>query len=151
MNKQARNHARASRPATWNSDRKMVCLDTDFMVAYLRKDPAAKEKLQELESLHEPLHTTVINAFELYKGAFRAKDPKTELARVDALLDAFFMLALDRDSAKAAGGAFHHIRSNAIGESDLLIASIALANKQVVVTRNRKHFERVPNLQVEEW
>lgn len=121
------------------------------MVAYLRKDAAAKEKLQELESLREPLHTTVINAFELYKGAFRAKDPKTELARVDALLDAFFMLALDRDSAKAAAGAFRHIRSNAIGESDLLIASIALANKQVVVTRNRKHFERVPNLQVEEW
>ncbi|AIC16407.1 type II toxin-antitoxin system VapC family toxin [Nitrososphaera viennensis] len=127
----------------------MVCLDTDFMVAYLRKDAAARDKLQELESAQEPLHTTVINAFELYKGAFNAKDTRAELARVDALLDAFFILALDRDSARAAG-AFHN-RSNPVGESDLLIGSIALANKQVLITKNKKHFERIPGLKVEGW
>lgn len=127
----------------------MVCLDTDFMVAYIRKDPAARDKLKELESSQEPLHTTVINAFELYKGAFKAKDQRAELARVDALLDAFFILALDRDSARAAGAS--HDRSNPVAESDLLIASIALANKQTLITKNRKHFERIPGLQVEGW
>lgn len=127
----------------------MVCLDTDFMIACLRKDQKAKDKLEELESVQEPLHTTVINAFELYKGAFNAKDVRTELARVDALLDAFFILALDRDSARAAG-AFHD-RSNPIGESDLLIASISIAHKQVLITRNKKHFERIAGLQVESW
>jgi tRNA(fMet)-specific endonuclease VapC len=128
----------------------MVCLDTDFLVAYLRKDSAARDKLKELESAQEPLHTTVINAFELYKGAFKAKDSKAELARVDALLDAFFILALDRDSARAAGASSYD-RSNPVGESDLLIASIALANKQKLITRNKKHFERVPGLDIEGW
>lgn len=127
----------------------MVCLDTDFLVAYLRSDPGAKSKLEELESRQERLHTTVINAFELYRGAFRARNGALEIARVDALLDAFFMLALDRDSARSAGAL--HDRSNSIGESDLLIASIALANKQALVTRNKKHFERVQGLQLEAW
>jgi predicted nucleic acid-binding protein len=127
----------------------MVCLDTDFMVAYLRKDPEAKSKLEELESLKEPLHTTTINAYELYKGAHRANNPSVELLKVDALLDAFFILALDRDSARSAASL--QDRSKPIGESDLLIGSIALANKQRLVTRNKKDFARIPGLTVEAW
>jgi tRNA(fMet)-specific endonuclease VapC len=59
------------------------------------------------------------------------------------------LLALDRDSAKAAGAI--NDKSNPIGESDLLIASIVLANKQVLITRNKKHFERISGLKVEDW
>ena len=127
----------------------MVCLDTDFLVAYLRKDPAARSKLEELDLKEEPLHTTTINAFELYKGAHKANDTTNELAKVDKLLDAFFMLTMDRDSAKLAG--ILHNKSNSIGEADLLIASIALSNKQVLITRNKKHFEQVSGLMVERW
>jgi tRNA(fMet)-specific endonuclease VapC len=131
----------------WNS--KMACLDTDFMVAYLRKDPEAKSKLEKLESSKEPLYTTTINAYELYKGAFRASNPDAELLKVDTLLDAFFILALDRDSARSAASL--QDRSKPIGESDLLIGSIALANKQTLITRNRKDFERMPGLHLEGW
>ena len=35
--------------------------------------------------------------------------------------------------------------------ADLTIAATALANDLVVVTRNVRHFERVPDLQVENW
>ncbi len=127
----------------------MVCLDTDFLVAYLRKDPTARSKLEELDLKEEPLHTTTINAFELYKGAHKANDTTNGLAKVDKLLDAFFMLTMDRDSAKLAG--VLHNKSNSIGDADLLIASIALSNKQVLITRNKKHFEQVSGLMVERW
>ena len=57
------------------------------------------KKLLEFESKAEPLYTTVVNAFEPYKRAFKARDPKMALARADALLDAFFfMLALYRET-----------------------------------------------------
>jgi hypothetical protein len=36
------------------------------------------------------------------------------------------------------------LKSETIGDRDLFIASIALANKQTLVTKNKKHFERVP-------
>lgn len=127
----------------------MVCLDTDFLISYLRKESAAKNKLEELDLKQEPLHTTTINAFELYKGAYKAKDSSSELAKVDKLLDAFFILALDRDSAKLAG--VLNNKSSPIGESDLLIASIALSSKQALITRNKKHFDKIPGLKVESW
>lgn len=49
--------------------------------------------------MQEPLHTTIINAYELYKGAFKSKkDSRAELAKVDALLDVLFLLAFDRQT-----------------------------------------------------
>jgi tRNA(fMet)-specific endonuclease VapC len=38
-----------------------------------------------------------------------------------------------------------------IRRNDLLIASICLANRAVLVTRNVKHFKQFPNLEVENW
>lgn len=38
-----------------------------------------------------------------------------------------------------------------VGTHDLRIASIALARGVVVVTQNRRDFERVPELHVEDW
>jgi tRNA(fMet)-specific endonuclease VapC len=38
-----------------------------------------------------------------------------------------------------------------IGLSDLLIASIALANNLILVTNNTREFSRVNGLQIEDW
>jgi tRNA(fMet)-specific endonuclease VapC len=38
-----------------------------------------------------------------------------------------------------------------IGRADVIIASVALANKAILVTRNRRHFSVVPGLTVENW
>jgi tRNA(fMet)-specific endonuclease VapC len=50
---------------------------------------------------------------------------------------------------------FEEFRKNSkyrkIGRADMLIASICLANRAVLVTRNVKHFSQFPNLEVENW
>jgi tRNA(fMet)-specific endonuclease VapC len=38
-----------------------------------------------------------------------------------------------------------------IGHADLLAASVALANRATLVTRNLRHFRRIPNLELENW
>jgi tRNA(fMet)-specific endonuclease VapC len=39
----------------------------------------------------------------------------------------------------------------AIGATDVLIAATALTNGCTLVTRNRREFDRVPGLEVEDW
>ena len=69
----------------------------------------------------------------------------------------------ERDLAKirivpvdsAAAAEFDSLRQNrklrTIGRADLLIASIARARDATLVTRNLRHFEKVPGLRVENW
>ncbi len=40
---------------------------------------------------------------------------------------------------------------NIVADMDLLIASICLANNLTLVTNNTRHFEKIPNLILENW
>ena len=55
----------------------------------------------------------------------------------------------------AAASEFDRLRQlkglRGVGRPDLLIASIALAKKATLVTRNVRHFRLIPNLRVENW
>lgn len=129
----------------------MVCLDTDFLIAYIRGQQAVKIHLGEFIKREEPIHTTMINVAELYWGAFGADYVQEEIAKVEDLLDSLFILNLDRNSAKIAGDIYNKTKSSPIGESDILIASIAMANGQTLLTRNARHFERVHGLKIASW
>ena len=96
------------------------------------------------------MFTTIINVAEYYAGTFRSKT-KGAVKNARDYLQQFSILMLDEDSALLWGRLYGELKSNAISERDLFIASIALANKQTLITRNKKHFERVPGLEVEGW
>ena len=38
-----------------------------------------------------------------------------------------------------------------LADADLFIGAIAAANRAVVVTGNRRHYERIPGVTVEDW
>lgn len=129
----------------------MVCVDTDFMVDLDRGRPKAFDKLQQLEAAGEAVFITAITVAELYNGAHRSKNREQALADVSDALSRFQVLGLDYESAKIWGELASQLKSNSIGDLDLFIASIAIANRQALITRNARHFERVPGLQVQDW
>ena len=59
----------------------MVCLDTDIMISFLRKDPAAIEKIKGLLENNHKLTTTPINAIELYVGAHKSKNMQINMTQ----------------------------------------------------------------------
>ena len=58
-----------------------VCLDTDFLVALLRNRLEASKKAEEYDSLGVEASTTLMNAFEIYLGAFRLKEAEKTLSK----------------------------------------------------------------------
>ena len=123
----------------------MIVADTDVLIDFLAgRDPAASRVSFELESRH--FGTTAVTRFELLSGA---RD-RTAEGLVRRLLDALTTLPLDRASADRAAEIRRRLeaKGEGIGMADSLIAGIVLAHDGLLLTRNRRHFERVEGLKL---
>lgn len=121
----------------------MIVADTDVLIDYLRGEgPLADRVAFELE---HGLATTVVTAFELWAGAIGSR--KRERA-VDTLLGALTILPLDAEDARCAASLRRALETGGktIGMADSLIAGMCVRHRAVLITRNRAHFERVPDL-----
>lgn len=131
----------------------MVCLDTSFLIALIRRDPDAEAKLLSFAASEEGVCTTPITACELYAGAFKSRLRESEAKKVKELLLRMEML----DFSVQACERFGRIRSQLedsgtpIGDFDIMIGSIALAHNQPILTRDVEHFEKIPGLIVDTW
>jgi len=130
----------------------MACLDTDIMVALLRGEEKAINKIAALEFI-EPLSTTPLNATELFKGAYRSKFSQENVIQVQNLLSNLKILDYDLESARQSAQIIEKMRKKGktVGDMDSIIAGIAIANNESLVTRNVKHFKRIPGLKVIKW
>ncbi len=121
----------------------MMIADTDVLIDYLQGRGATADRIA-LEIEHAQLHTTAVSRFELLAGARSARQEKL----VAQLLAALPCLPLDAAAADRAADVRRSLEKGgrSIGMGDSLIAGIVLANKGILLTRNRQHFERVPGL-----
>ena len=73
------------------------------------------------------------------------------LHRSEELLSEMFLVGVDGPAADQFDRLRRLKRLKKIGRADLLIASIALANRATLVTRNLRHFRQVADLKLENW
>lgn len=101
-----------------------------------------------IHTLRGGLATSTINLFELVRGA---QDADTE-ARIRRLTSDFEILPVDSEAAMRASAVWKALRSQGIpiDTGDILIAGVALANQMSLVTRNVRHFARIPGLDLVE-
>jgi tRNA(fMet)-specific endonuclease VapC len=94
------------------------------------------------------LHITPVVAGELAAGTSLSSRQRWE-----EFVMPFRILDLTRDVSWAYGRAYRHLADNGllIGANDLWIAAAGLAYGFPVVTRNVRHYRRVPGLEVAEY
>jgi len=121
----------------------MTVADTDVLIDFLAGIGPAVPRITE-ELSRGVLCTTVINRFELLTGARSTRQEKQWLE----FLSAFTLLPLDEASADKAASIRRGLdrTGNSIPMADCLIAGIVWCNGGELLTRNRRHFERVPDL-----
>jgi len=137
----------------------MHLLDTDTLTHLHAGHPRVIEHLRRLDD--PEVGTTIITKIELLRGRFEfmlKAANGTELlrahqllARTEELLVQILVVSVD----EAAATTFDRLRAvtrlRRIGRADLLIASIALAHRATLVTRNMRHFQQIPGLSVTNW
>ncbi|OQY41686.1 MAG: twitching motility protein PilT [Anaerolineaceae bacterium 4572_78] len=73
------------------------------------------------------------------------------LNRSESSLDKLIVIPFDTNAINHFESLQAVKRLRKIGRADLLIASIVLAHKATLVTRNMRHFRQIPNLRVVNW
>lgn len=118
-------------------------LDTDILIDYLRGRGPGAELLSELGPGRYLV--TAVSAFELALGSSHRRDPEPVLALLDTPT-----LALTPRAGLLGGAALATLRreGQAIDVRDALQAGVCLDADRPLVTRNLKHFDRVPGLRV---
>lgn len=123
-------------------------VDSDWVASYLK---GRKEALDLLTSLgREGLAISLISFGEIYEGIYYGPDPKSHEAGFRNFLKWVNVLPLNRKIMQR----FAHLRGELrrkgrlIGDPDILIAATALYHNLTLVTRNIKHFQRIPDLKL---
>jgi tRNA(fMet)-specific endonuclease VapC len=140
----------------------MILIDTDH--ATFLKYPESERGHRLIERLNalpasEVVGTTIITVEERMRGwlaviakektALRQVAGYRELAKLFDFYQEFEIAPFD----EAAAQRFDDLRGQRLrlGTMDLKIAAIALANNALLLSANRRDFERVPGLRVENW
>jgi tRNA(fMet)-specific endonuclease VapC len=134
----------------------LYIFDTDHLSLYGRSHPTISTKLNTTSVL---LITTAINAEEQLRGRLaqisEAKDEAKQAVAYQWLTETITFLSTFQilQYTAQAQAIYQILKANRIrvGTQDLRIASIVLANNGVLLTRNLKDFEKVPDLLVQDW
>jgi len=123
----------------------MFVADTDVLIDFLRGGGEAGRIRIELKA--GGLFTTAVTAFELCAGA----GSPAQSATVETLLAALTILPLDLAAARRAAGIQRDLarKGEKIGMADSLIGGICLERDAILLTRNRRHYKRVPGLRLD--
>ena len=134
-------------------------LDTDILSNLHRGDSRIIARLKQVEA--SDFAITIVTRIEMLRGRFdfflKAQSAADILRAQHLLLQSEIALqqleiipfdldaAVEFDRMNKAGLA------RKVGHADLIVASIALSQRAILVTRNLRHFRQVPGLQVVNW
>ena len=126
----------------------MLLVDSDWIISGLGGQATALALLGGLKS--QGLAISAITVGEVLEGAYLGTDIGTSLARFRRYLEGFAVLSVTEPVAEVFAQLRATLRrqGNLIPDMDLLIAATALAFDLPLLTRNRRHFVRVPGLRL---
>jgi predicted nucleic acid-binding protein len=123
-----------------------MMLDSSFLIDLLRGDERAVETAKSLDD--EPVSISSIVRFEVFQGL--SVNHRKRLERDFASLAT---IAFDADQADIAASIADRLyrKGEPIDPQDAMIAAAAIATGKTLLTRNEKHFSRIPQLRTETY
>ncbi|MCF2488189.1 type II toxin-antitoxin system VapC family toxin [Dyadobacter sp. CY347] len=122
---------------------KILMIDTCVLIDYFRKKDKSNSKLVQIADRFEQIAISSITEFEIYTGA----TPDQRSFRKSMLFEVL-VISFDSSAAHYAAEIQQDLkrRRYAIDKADLFIAATAIANDTLFYTLNRKHFDKISEL-----
>jgi predicted nucleic acid-binding protein len=119
-------------------------IDSDYLIDALIGRPAALATLDLLTEQGTAI--SIISLGEVFEGAYSDPDPAERLARMRRVLGRFRILSLTEPVMERFARIRAYLRraGQLIPDLDLLIAATAIHHGLQLVTRNLRHFGRIP-------
>lgn len=127
----------------------MYLLDTDTVIDLLHYSGNVSQRLSHVAPRDVAIATMTLA--ELRFGALNSTDARRNLNELDRLLVRIETIPFDARCAGIHADVRFAMRSQAIGQHDLIIAACALATDRTLVSSKLREFSRVPGLRVESW
>ncbi len=126
-------------------------LDTNICIFTVKNRP--QHVREAFNRHHGQLCMSSISLMELIYGAEKSAAPERNLSVVEGFAARLEVLAYDEMAAAHTGQLRAELARGGtpIGPYDQLIAGHARSRGLILVTNNRREFDRVPGLRVEDW
>ncbi len=126
----------------------MYLLDADWIIQALANRQPAVATLERLASSR--VYVSYITVGEVYERAFTYANPQAHLVSFRHFLSPYRLLGLSHPIMErfAETRAFLRKRGQGLADFDLLVGATALHHDLTVLTFNRRHFERIPDLKL---
>jgi tRNA(fMet)-specific endonuclease VapC len=126
-------------------------LDTNIVIYVIKRRPAHVGDVFNLRA--GQMAVSAITLSELMHGVEKSSDPARNLAVVEDFQSRLFVLPYGPKASVHYGSirAALEREGRTIGVNDLHIAAHARSEGLTLVTNNRREFDRVPGLIVEDW
>lgn len=123
-------------------------IDTDWLIDYLSGRPQAVELLESL--IPAPFFISIITYAEVYEGVYYGQNPQQQEQAFGQFLQAASVVGISEEVAQVWATIRGSLRRTGllIPPADLFIAATAVFHDLTLVTRNLKHFDRVPDLKL---
>ena len=121
-------------------------IDSDVLADYLQGRSYAVQLISLLADQKPAL--SVITYGEIYEGIYYAHDPQAAERLFIQFLRGVNVLPVTKSIMKYFARVRGELRRNGnlIGDTDILIAATAIHHDLILVTRNLRHFQRIPGL-----
>lgn len=121
-------------------------IDSDWLIDVRANILPAYETINRLSA--DGIATSIITVGELYDGAIGSADSAATLMNLRQLLQTFPVLSLNDAIMETFARIRVPLRRQGllIPDLDLLIAATALSYDLTLLSRNRRHFQRIPGL-----
>lgn len=127
----------------------MIGFDTTTLIDFFNEN---KDLKRLLDSLDDSFCTTMINYQEIIFGIdIKDNEYTEEIKFYESLFNNIIIMVHDKTSCNKSSEVYWNLakKGNMIDKFDCMIAGIFLANGvNKIITRNVKHFEKIPGLKI---